>query len=220
MTDESTWPRNDQGPLLLDESLAGEVEAADAPTDAQAARVRDLALAQLELIKLANGHLQAYEETVAKLRVNREEALSGVMDQLGVTTIGLRGGHSVEVKDEVGASLPVKEAKAYAAGVRWLDEHHPDLLKRTITISFGREDEAWAAKFKRDMAQRKRPLNAVERVWVEPQTLSAFAREQHELARQRGVDPETMAPSATLGIFKRRVADVKGPAVPKLRKPR
>lgn len=216
MTDE-TWPSNSGEPLLGDDVV--DVEAAPPPTDAGLAQVRDLALRQVVLIREVNRITVELAVATEALRLNQEVDLPTLMDQLGLTDFGLAGGHSVSVTEKVDASVPVKEVERTAEAHRWLEEHgHGALIKRRITIMFDRSDEAWAKKFLADCAKRKRPLLMEIKRWVEPQTLSAFVREQLKGAKTEGLDPEVVAPTATLGVFKRKYGLVKGPNVPKLLK--
>lgn len=215
MTD--AYPANTDDPgLLIGDDLAGEIEEAPTPGDEQLAKVAALARRQVELLREQVRLTDELDRVVADLRLNQEVDLPTLMDQLGLTDFGLKGGHRVEVKESVNAAVPARDQAMTERAHGWLEEHgYGSLIKRRISIFFDREDEAWAKKFMADCAKRKRALNLEVKRWVEPQTLSAFVREQLARAKTEGLDPEDLAPTATLGVFKRKYAEVSGPAVPK-----
>lgn len=83
----------------------------------------------------------------------------------------------------------------------WLDANgHSDLIKRSFEIEFSKEEAAWAATFRRDLAKRKKPLHVVEGEDVNHNTLSALIR----TLLKDGVP----FPKETLGVFTRTVAKV------------
>lgn len=86
-----------------------------------------------------------------------------------------------------------------------------DLIKHTLTIKFGKGEEKWAAKFMRDLAQRKKPLRVERKDAVAPQTLGAFVREQAAAAKEQGVPLKDYLGEAMfglLGIYERRWTEV------------
>lgn len=215
-----TWPANAANPeehLIGDDAV--DVEAAPVPGDDQLQKVAALARRQIECLREVIRLTEELDTANEALRLNRETDLPTLMDQLGLTDFGLAGGHRVEVLESVNASVPAKDPAMTAAAHAWLEANgYGSLIKRRIEIFFDREDEAWAKAFLAQCARRKRQLNLNVKRWVEPQTLSAFVREQLKAAREQNRDPEELAPAATLGIFKRKYAEVSGPAVPKLKK--
>lgn len=116
--------------------------------------------------------------------------------QKEVTTLD---GFKITVKKKIRASIPeASKAKAFA----WLEETgNGSLIKREFKIFFGREDAAWAKKFERDMAQRKKPLDCTRKEFVETNTLTAFLGKQIEA----GVD----VPLPLFGAFPQKFASVK-----------
>lgn len=204
-----TWPSNTGEPLLGDDPVV-DVEAAPPPSDASLQRVATLAREQVVRQRDVDRLKRELEAAVEALRVNMETDLPAAMLEVGMTSFGLTGGWSVEVDEAVTGSIPKDPVRTEEAH-DWLEANRHFIVKRRITILFGREDEAWAAKFMRDCAARKKPLNLETKKWVEPQTLSAFVREQLREAKSRNVDPETLAPTGLLGVFKRTYARVKAP---------
>lgn len=199
--------------ILIGDDDSPDVEAAPPPTDEELSKVRTLAAQQLELVADIIELQDQLDAKNSKLKQNMEVDLPTLMAQLGMTDFGLVGGARVAVKTAVNASIP-KDLTVDAHG--FLEEHgHGGLIKRRIQILFGREDIAWAKKFLADCAKRKKPLNLDTKEWVEPQTLSAFVREQIALATNAGADPEERVPTRLFGVFKRTYAAVEVPGAKK-----
>ncbi len=164
------------------------------------ARIQGLAQEQMSAeTRIANLEEQLMEARAA-LRDVKEVRLPELLDEadLGLSIITTPAGHRVELAVAIRGSIPgPKETEAF----RWLEEHeNGKLIKRTFNIEFGKNDEAWASKFERDCAQRKRPLNIKRKKGVHPQTLQAFVRQQLD----EGVD----FPMDLFGVFRQRFAKV------------
>jgi hypothetical protein len=96
----------------------------------------------------------------------------------------LADGRHLKVTNYYGASI--KDAKKEAA-FEWLRNNgFGDLIKNQVSCSFGRnEDEK--AKSLIDSLQSQ-GYQSMQREWVEPSTLRAFIREQHEAGKQLPMD--------------------------------
>lgn len=194
---------------------AAEVEAVEGPTDAQIAAVRRFAERAVSL----EGEIALLSESLTKLNEERsvilDRELVNAMAEARLEVWPMPGGLSFELATLVNGSIPKdRQEEAFS----WLEANgHGDLIKRKFTIQFGREDIAWAKKFRADLAKRKKPLNVEERMWVEPMTQGAFVREQLKLAAAEGRDPEELAPTALLGVFKRTFARLVAPKAAKAR---
>jgi hypothetical protein len=216
----TAWPRNAAGAdeRLIGDDAPADVEAAPPPPDATVKTIAQLARQQVELLREKDQLETRLEEVQRLLFANQTLDLPAAMAQAGVTGLNLAGGHALTTSELVTAAQPkdrVDESNA------WLEAHgHGGLVKRQITILFGRGDEAWARTFLAQCARRRRPLDLSVKRFVHPQTLGAFVREQLKLARQTGADPEALAPSDLLGVFRLTRAEVTGPSVPKPRKKR
>ena len=163
------------------------------------------------LLKLMEQQLavEAYVD-VCKVRLDEAEkafnklkffTVPDLMDKLGIAEHKTVDGKELKMSEVLRGSIP--EANLPKA-LDWLDSNgHEKLIKRTITIDFGKGDEAWAKKFERDCAKRKKPLNLKRKRGVHPQTLQAFVRGQLE----EGVD----FPMDLFGVFRQRFAKVKLP---------
>lgn len=139
------------------------------------------------------------EEERAQLRLVREKTLPDLMDVAEMDEVTTRDGIVIKVSENLRGSIP---KKTEAEALRWLEENdHGNLIKRQFTIEFGKGDEAWANKFERDMARRKKPLNMKRRAAVHPQSLLAFCREQ--------LSEGEVLPLDIFGVFRQRVANIK-----------
>lgn len=130
-----------------------------------------------------------------------ERELPNLLVEIGMTQFKLSNGALLELKTETYASI---SAEHRAAAHKWLEDHeHGNIIKREFNIRFNRGDEAWAKKFQRDLAQRKKPLAVVVKRAVHPQTLQAWVRE----ALAAGIT----VPEDIFGIFKKRVTKLTPP---------
>ena len=91
-----------------------------------------------------------------------EEVLPSLFAEVGLSELKLADGRLISVKDYYGASIkPEKRAMAYA----WLRNN-----------GFG------------DLVKNKEGYESSQREWVEPSTLRAFIREQHESGKKLPMD--------------------------------
>jgi hypothetical protein len=189
--------------------FAADIEEAPPVADAEIKKVRDLA----ERYAALNAAIEELERQANEARQEFTQIsdvdLPAAMLAARLEVWPMPGGKSIELANLVNASIPkdhIPEAHA------WFEAHgHGDLIKRKITILFGRDEIEWAKKFIRDCAQRKKPLNLDQKEWIEPMTLGAFVREQLKEAAIAGGNPEEYAPTALLGVFKRTYARLVGP---------
>lgn len=196
-------------PDLLEDD--GDVESAPPPADADLKTVAELAQRVLTLedeIAVLEAEAQTKKNALKEIT---EHTLPLALTQLGMTKFELTGGGLVGIKEIIAASI--SEANKAAAHA-WLEKNgHGSLIKRQITITFGKGEEKWAAKFMRDLAQRKKPVRSQLKEAVNYQTLGAFVREQIVDARIKGKDPQDVLPYTLLGVFEAKIAEVKLPKV-------
>jgi hypothetical protein len=200
-------PRNAQQPAeQLTQSLIADVEAAPAPSDEDLKKIAESARAiyKLELEIAAIEKLLAAK--AAQLKMLSEVTVPAAMDGVGMTGFQLGKGFSVEIKEILAASIP-KDGKDAAFALLERDGAG-GLIKRKVVVLFGKGEDAWAKKFIRDMAQRKKPLNATIDMAVHAQSLGAYVREKKAV----GMLSDEMR--KLLGVFELRKAFVKGPAAP------
>ena len=167
----------------------------------------DNLLAQISVTALeqqkAEAEVARLEEELAAAKVAvkdiSERRLPELMELARQTKLTTTDGIHVELDEKVYASIP--KAKAGIA-FKWLEDNkHGDIIKRTFTIAFGKDEDKWADKFERDMKQRKKPLPVKREKKVHPQTLAALIREMLE----QGVP----VPLETLGVHRRKITKVK-----------
>ncbi len=164
-------------------------------------RIEGLAQEQLD----AQARVETIEaqlaEAKAALTLVKETKLPNLLEeaQLGKSKVVTPGGIIITLKEEIRGSIPKgKEEPAHA----WLEKNgNGALIKRTVTIDFNKEQEAWARKFMRDCAQRKKPLNLKLVRGVHTSTLRSFIK----TALAEGV----AIPLDTFGAFRQRFTNVK-----------
>lgn len=151
--------------------------------------------AELDLAKKEE-ELAAAQE---RLRQYREVLIPNAMAEARQESVTTLDGFRVTVEEKIRASIPeAAKPKAFA----WLDQTgNSRIIKHEFKILFGKEDDAWARKFMRDLAQRKRPVDCKRRDFVEPMTLQAFIKN----ALKDGMD----VPLDLFGAFRQRYAEVK-----------
>jgi hypothetical protein len=163
-----------------------------------------------ELRKAAQEYLDA-EVSVEQLKASleRAEALRDHFQQKVIPDLMERaetslwksenGGITIEVERQLFCNISEERREG---AHDWLEKNGcGSIIKREFKINFGKGDEAWARKFQRDLAQRKRPLNSKVKMSVHPQTLQKTLRE----LLQDGV----VVPLEQFGAFFKRVAKVK-----------
>jgi hypothetical protein len=197
-------------PMLGEEELPQiEVEAAPLPTDAQLKKVRDLANLQVTLEgRIAKGLALLKELGEAHAAVSQRD-LPLAMKELGMKSFELTGGVRIGIETFVSASIPKDKAAQAFKIVEGLGEG--SIIKHAITILFGRDEDAWAAKFMRDMAQRKKPLNHSRKDWIEPMTLKKFVKEKIAALRAKNDDPFLTLPKDVFGIYEGEASVVEMP---------
>lgn len=162
------------------------------------AQLAGLALEQ----KRAEAEVAKAEEAlaVAKTELKRlcEQEIPDLMDKAETSDHTTKDGIRIKIKEKVHGSIPkANEEKAFT----WLKEHNHDaLIKREFKIQFGKDEEAWAQKFLKDLQKRKRPLAFELKRAVHPSTLSSFVTSQLE----SGVD----FPMDIFGVFRKRSSEI------------
>jgi arginine deiminase len=148
------------------------------------------------------GELKRINERIRRIET---EELPGAMSELGLEKITLEGGDVVSVKDEVSASITESNR---AAAHAWLRENALDsIIKRQLTISFGKGEDAAAAECLDTLMERFPDNEVVDREAVHPGTLKAFVRERVAIEKEfTGAPP---LPRVTFGVWEGKRATVK-----------
>ncbi|MCK5600419.1 hypothetical protein KAR91_01015, partial [Candidatus Pacearchaeota archaeon] len=150
----------------------------EAPGDNLLAQISVTALEQQQ----AEAKVAKKEEELAAAKADlkdiAERRLPELMELARQTEITTSDGIKVKLDEKIYASIPKAGA---GVAFKWLEDNkHGDIIKRTFTIAFGKEEDKWADKFERDLKQRKKPLAVKREKKVHPQTLGALIREELE----------------------------------------
>lgn len=178
--------------------FVNDAAAAEIPSDDKLKSLAGLIAERAELESEMESLSRRFEQRKIRYDELNEKLIPGKMQDIGVKML-LVGDDFVEVETEVYASVPAKDEAKKQVAFKWLrDNHHADLIKNELKASFGRgaEKEATAALD----ALSVLGVSASLKESVNPQTLSAFVREQ----RAKGID----LPADVLGIHVETVAKV------------
>jgi hypothetical protein len=188
---------------------AAEVEQAPASKPGELTMIRDLAAelykAERDLAKLLLD-VDAKKAEIENLELRR---IPAAMQAVGARRFDLEKGFRVEVEDLIkGSILVANRGDAFA----WLDDHGHLIVKRVITVSFGKDEDKWAKKFIADMAKRKKPLRAEIKEAIHDGTLQKFVREMVAKERAGELPPDEKLPRELIGVYEAKVARLIDPA--------
>ena len=113
-----------------------------------------------------------------------ENVLPNLFAEVGLSELKLADGRHLKVSNYYGASI--KDTKKEAA-FNWLrNKGFGDLIKNQVSCSFGRDEDEKARGLIDTL--NKGGYQSSQREWVEPSTLRAFIREQHEAGKELPMD--------------------------------
>ena len=120
------------------------------------------------------------KETKKELLKLTDEDLPGLLHEMGLAKFALEDGSEVSVKPTYGASIKVDNREA---AFEWLRTNgYDDIIKNSVSCSFGRGEDELAAQFSRMAAEQGYvPENKTE---VHPQTLKAWVKERVETGEE------------------------------------
>jgi len=130
----------------------------------------------LELEKLMDKVQAELKEVKNKYQKVSEEDIPSMLSELGLSEITMNDGSKISTSQYYSARItPDKTDEAFA----WLNNNgHGDIIKNTVSVSFGREENDSALKLTSEL--HSKGLDPAQKKWVEPMTLKAFVREQVE----------------------------------------
>ena len=130
----------------------------------------------LELEKLVDQKQAELKEVQNKYKKVSEEDIPSMLSELGLSEITMNDGSKISTSQYYSTRItPDKQEEAFD----WLNNNgHGDIIKNTVTVSFGREENDSALKLADELAGQG--LDPTQKKWVEPMTLKAFVREQVE----------------------------------------
>ena len=135
---------------------------------------------QVKKLKALEDEIRDDEELIKKKKKNLEqisgEIIPTMLSEMGLSSLKLADGSSVDVKQNYSASISIaNREKAYS----WLRQNGlGDIIKNEITVSFGRGEDNKAATYANlALGQGYQPTQKLK---VEPMTLKALVRERIE----------------------------------------
>ena len=143
---------------------------------------------QVKKLKALEDEIQGDEELLKKKKKNLEqisgEIIPTMLSEMGLSSLKLADGSSVDVKQNYSASISIaNREKAYS----WLRQNGlGDIIKNEITVSFGRGEDNKAADYANlALGQGYQPTQKLK---VEPMTLKALVRERIEAGKELPTD--------------------------------
>ena len=113
-----------------------------------------------------------------------ENVLPNLFAEVGLSELKLADGRHLKVGNYYEASI--KESKKDAAFAWFRNNGFGDLIKNQISCSFGRDEDEKARRLNDTLSEKGYATS--QREWVEPSTLRAFIREQHEAGKPLPMD--------------------------------
>mgnify|MGYP000135465630 CR=1 FL=1 len=134
---------------------------------ARAIRAKEGTIAQIEK------QLKTEKDQLLKLT---DEEMPSMLSELGISAFALDDGSQVQVKSTYGASIRVSDRHD---AFNWLRDHgYDDIIKNTVSCSFGRGEDDKAGAF--SAFAEKEGFYAEQKTEVHSQTLRAFVKERVE----------------------------------------
>mgnify|MGYP004450904509 FL=1 len=105
-----------------------------------------------------------------------DEDLPAMLTEMGLSAFELADGSKISVKQTYGAHIKVDNKEA---AFNWLRDHEfDDLIKNTVSVNFGRNEDNKAREFVSIV--EKRGFSPAQKTDVHPSTLKAFVKERIE----------------------------------------
>ena len=143
---------------------------------------------QVKRLKALEDEVKNDEELLKKKKKNLEqisgELIPTLLSEMGLSSLKLSDGSSVDVKPHYTASISVSNReKAYS----WLRQNGlGDIIKNEISVSFGRGEDNKAADYA--ILAKGQGYQPTQKLKVEPMTLKALVRERIEAGQQVPTD--------------------------------
>ena len=143
---------------------------------------------QVKKLKALEDEIKNDEELIKNKKKNLEqisgELIPTLLSEMGLSSLKLSDGSSVDVKPHYSASISVSNReKAYS----WLRQNGlGDIIKNEISVSFGRGEDNKAAEYAN--LAKGQGFQPTQKLKVEPMTLKALVRERIEAGKQVPTD--------------------------------
>ena len=145
-------------------------------------RTKEIRSLSNEVLKLRTleDEMKADEEALKQKQKEADrisqDVIPTMLSEMGLSSLKLADGSSVDVKPFYSASISVKNRDA---AYKWLREQGlGDIIKNDVTVSFGRNEDNKAADYA-NLAQ-SHGYQPTQKLKVEPMTLKALVRERIE----------------------------------------
>ena len=139
-------------------------------------KIKELQASQLEL--------QEQEDAIKQKKKDIEhlsgEVIPTMLSEMGLSSLKLQDGSSVEVKTNYSATITQANKEA---AFNWLRENGlGDIIKNEISVSFGRNEDNKAADYAN--LAKGQGFEPQQKLKVEPMTLKALVRERLEAGKE------------------------------------
>ena len=143
---------------------------------------------QVKKLRALEDEIKGDEELIKKKKKNLEqisgEIIPTLLSEMGLSSLKLADGSSVDVKQNYSASISIaNREKAYS----WLRSNGlGDIIKNEITVSFGKNEDNKAADYAN--LAKGQGYQPTQKMKVEPMTLKALVRERIEAGNDMPTD--------------------------------
>jgi len=177
----------------LFEDDASALKVSDDQVTGIAGLARRAKLLEKELADLEN----TVSEKAEQYRKLTEQTIPEAMAEAGMKKFVMEDGSTIDVKPFYSASIPkARQQEAF----QWLrDRGFDDLIKNTVSVRFGRNEDELCTRLLSLLGQQGYPAEQAQK--IEPQTLKAWVKERVEKGDQ--VDTELF------GVFIGQKATIK-----------
>jgi hypothetical protein len=163
----------DLSQLMADDSAK---QAVHLPSDDELKTVGELANEQLRLEKSLAEQELLLKELKEQLTQVREFSLPAALEAFGMTSVTLRDGSKINIKQDVYAGITEENREA---AFEWLEAtDNEGLIKNEVKLPFGKGQDAEAKKLTELLSSQG--YSFINSRTVHPQTLKAFIRKQLE----------------------------------------
>ncbi len=113
-----------------------------------------------------------------------EDVIPTLLSEMGLSSLKLTDGSSVDVKPFYSASISVRNREA---AYKWLrDNGLGDIIKNDVVVSFGRHEDNKAVDYAN--LAKSQGFEPTQKLKVEPMTLKALVRERIEAGKEMPMD--------------------------------
>ena len=143
---------------------------------------------QVKKLESAQRNLETQEENLRLIKQEIErlsgEVIPTMMTEMGLSSLKLADGSSVDVKPYYRAAILIKNKEA---AYNWLRQNGlGDIIKNEISVSFGQGEDNKAAQYAN--LAKGQGFEPTQKLKVEPMTLKALVRARIEAGKEMPMD--------------------------------